>query len=499
MFLSDNISPDTFNLNIHISGELNVFEVRLHRAHYPHWTVTYTTTIPASAAVPVIATRPAVFDTVIVDHHGKLKLVTSGIRSIPLSIPSQPIEGHDEVTHKLASSLHMMIDEPGPARSNIDHQIVGLSDASGSSFSVLFDNGAAIRVNVDFALPEGSARRCLEALSYVVSPAAFFILKRELLAQLQLLSTAKREAESAWRAFSRTTARLLGLESRRPATTFDNLSHSALQCGDPITRRLAKAAGVGPVLETDEVNLLFGETIEHKEVGGIILALHLVAQDCRLMLSRQSEVVDVANLLVELASAAGLRAWADYWLRLIPSAVSSLATTGWQFCSITDFADTGAVKSCDMSYLAKYEMPPDIVDYLQTRLTRRLKPFPSPSQIIPRLVSELGSPDPCKQTELVCQVYGALGPSYSQVTDGTDVLVRAASMANTLIKLGLTHDWVHDLPSGVAMPIYEMLRVCQGSPEKFWSPEICQYIGREDLAAQRSAQPVLKIPPSEVS
>jgi anaphase-promoting complex subunit 1 len=60
-----------------------------------------------------------------------------------------------------------------------------------------------------------------------------------------------------------------------------------------------------------------------------------------------------------------------------------------------------------------------------------------------------------------------------------------------MVDRGLDAEWVAGLPCGIAMPILEILRVCQASPGKDWSPKMYVFAGRNDLAVQTSGEAVL--------
>ncbi len=138
----------------------------------------------------------------------------------------------------------------------------------------------------------------------------------------------------------------------------------------------------------------------------------------------------------------------------------------------------------DTSCLDGYETPPDILFYLSRRLVTRTKPFAGfPSQI-----SELGRPQPLLRITQVCQVYDHLGISEIEHDPKrrSDLLIARASRAvNHMVQTGLGTAWLTSLPYAVAVPILEMIRVCQNTPEKTWSIDVFHFIGRSDLAMQR--------------
>ena len=128
--------------------------------------------------------------------------------------------------------------------------------------------------------------------------------------------------------------------------------------------------------------------------------------------------------------------------------------------------------------------PPDILLYLARRLVVPINPFPT----LASDMSELGRPQALLRLLQVCAVYDRLsiaGDS-DRTTMPAELLVsRASSTISYMVEQHLGHDWLSDLPYAIAIPILEMLRVCQSNPDRSWSREILCFIGRTDLAIQR--------------
>ncbi|RXK41172.1 hypothetical protein M231_01577 [Tremella mesenterica] len=458
-FISDDISPSSSNLNILFSSQLHIFEIRLHTTPYPHYGVTLSRSLSSTSAIPIISTRPNIHDTIYLTPQGSLNLIGSCGRLISLSLPPDSQQGSDEAVRQLASSFSMMTDLHAPH--SIERKVIKLVDPVKSSFTAIFDDEERIRFSAHYVFPNGLVGRCMTALSDLLTEEAFFIFHQEFMRTdytdpAELIST-------EWTKFTIILRHCLKIPIYRPEGTFGKLCEQARKSSDPTIRRLAKAART-------RVNMIPGRkevlSIE-KEMGGVIMALHLVGQDSRLSSMRERELVDIAEVIVCLSSAAGRKDWTDYWLRLIPSAIKSVVSP--------------VDHPCNTSLLDKFSEPPDILTHLLHRLTHPVKPFPSPTSLASPSATEASSSSSCcHQTSLVCQVYDALA-----VSPGTDVLTRASRMVTLMVRLGLGHEWIHDLPAGVAMPVYEMMRVCQTYPDNQWGPEVCLFVGRNDLGVQR--------------
>ena len=152
-----------------------------------------------------------------------------------------------------------------------------------------------------------------------------------------------------------------------------------------------------------------------------------------------------------------------------------------------DIAGLIAVDYAVIDALGSYEQPPDIFLYLSRRLSTPLKPFPTPSNLNPH-ISSMGITHSCPAMSMITSVYDHLGVSLEHASDPKERLFslqsRAGEMIRFMVSTGLDHRYINDLPVGIAMPILEMMRVAQTVPNKTWSVEMFNLIGRTDLAAQ---------------
>lgn len=282
-----------------------------------------------------MATRHNVLDTLVVSPEGSLEVVTSSGRTIPVGIPRKSGEGRDDVARTLASSLSMTFDEDySMGRRLADRNIMKLSDPVGSKCTAVFEDGESMRVSTDFTIRHELSRRCFEALSYALSAAGFFIFERELLAQVNGLSGAEKANDDAlWEVFLQLLLSMFGIPfPKKEHSPFETLSGEAERAEDPITRRLAKAVQDRHPLRqkaaSTESGLIWAESLSAPDAASILLALHLVAQDCRLSLTRQLDLSKLAPLLMQIASRIGTADWRDYWVRLMPTAYTPSSEEG---------------------------------------------------------------------------------------------------------------------------------------------------------------------------
>jgi anaphase-promoting complex subunit 1 len=322
VFLSDDTTPSSVHINVQLPTQLYTFLASRSQGSAP-FTISPFQSLHATASLPILATRHRVHDTLVLNHAGSLELVTSGGRSLGINLPKIPVtgDGRDEVAHRL-TGLRMVLEEDDRMGA-AERRIMGLSDAVGSRYTVIFEDGEKLRISADFRIQHLLVRQCFEALSYVLTPEAFFSFKRELISHLEGLSSLERGDDVApWTVFRRVLFAMIGIPLPvSQSDAYEHLLDASQQSADPVTRRLAVRAQAKRRQASPQPTprQALGAMIDPTEIPGILLTLHLVAQDCRLSSSRQKDLPALATVLVELSGRLGRADWRDYWLRLVPS------------------------------------------------------------------------------------------------------------------------------------------------------------------------------------
>lgn len=470
VFLSENQSPDSVFLNLVLTFEhhaTTLFTFHIEAASSPSKFVFHELrATKCLGAAPIIATRTSVLETIVATPDGLYLLSASG-RKTPIEVNRvSTVDGRDEVARQLAFSLSMTLDGNGNSSRG---GIVDIVDANGSRVTVVYSDGERVRVSLDFTLPQGLVRRSMEALSYALSPLEYEELTEACIAKLQSIPHWKRlEPGELWRVFAEVLCVKCGLPSSPvPDMREDMLSSWATQ-SDPVLRRLAlrvrssrAQAGMQPPVNPAP------------STPRILLAMHLIAQDCRLACTTEADLSLLAPMILRLASAIGRADWVDYWRRLMPSSLARATLA----------PPSGEV---DSSLLDAHEEPPDILDYLARTLVCPTRRFPSPKDVSMR-PSPLGMPMPCLQTELLAGIYSRMTPTGAERTvppgQSSNATGRALAVVTYIVERGLGQPWIANLPFGVGTPILEMIRLCQTNPPKDVPEAVYVFIGRPDLAA----------------
>jgi anaphase-promoting complex subunit 1 len=472
VFLSENISATSVQINIHNASTLHRFQA----TKRGDWRIQPLTAFACDAAVPVLAARHRIFDTLILHRH-RLLLLTSNDKTLPLSLPDSLLDHKDELPRHLASTLSMGLDADSPMGDAHARRVRSIVHSFDSTASIQFDGGETARISVDYRIRDNLVHQCLEAIAWSLSPDAVFAIKRELLLSRRADSQ-MHDQEDAWDAF------VYALKSALGVGVVDRQSVAAA-VDDPILRKLAtrvKDKRKDPQASNTPRQTARSPEFDRASLAKILYSLHIVAQDYRLAQSLSRDLEKVASLVIDLCHAAGQLDWLDYWSRLMPGYNADPAPATCEQWRPT--SRLIPVSDWDMSPLVDAAQPPDIIAYLSRRLLTPLEPFPVPADSV-----DDAQPQPaCHAIQTIIAIYDRLAIAADQPNDprgrAESIIRRGGAVIAYMIAHNLDHAYINDLPVGVAMPILEVMRACQAGPDKGWTPEMYDFVGRSDLAAQ---------------
>ncbi|KIR73652.1 anaphase-promoting complex subunit 1 [Cryptococcus deuterogattii CA1014] len=415
---------------------------------------------------PIFASSPRqnIYDTLILplSDGSDPQLVTIGRKQYSISFPT-------ELSKCSRSS-------PKPIK---------IVDPVGPRFTAVFASGDSMRFSAAMYIRHELTQRCIEALSGILNESIFAEFKVELLSELQALPGCQRDdPDAVWRVFEETLSSMSGLQvEKRSFSTMSRIVQDSTLSSDAITRRLAarinsKQVPLSPPSEYEQVSF---KTSVDQSLPGILLVLHLIAQDFRLSLSHKKDLSRVVKLVTKFALQIGKRDWVDYWERIMPVEI------------------TGHVQvregTFDTYILDQFDTPPDIMLSLSRHLACSSKGFSLLGRIIKPLGRDTNSAhtlkeysdemdllEPCPRIRVITSIYKELGPSINTQSQGLSLSQRAKNALKVINSEVPSAEWFRDLPHGVSLPILEILRACQYAPEDDWTREMYMLIGRPDMA-----------------
>ncbi|TYJ53105.1 hypothetical protein B9479_006286 [Cryptococcus floricola] len=464
-FISEDKGPNQVTVNIHVlpltprpstSPQLFSFHITLPPLSN-RVKIDVATPLKCLSAVPVLATRIPTFsraaregvhDVLFLTLEGRTQLMTSGRKILPFHVPVE-----DGTT------------------------ISSLTDASGPHFTAVYEDGSAKQYSAAMRIRHELTEQCFLALSGSLSAEEFYQYKIEFLSSLQQLKPWEtNDEERVWGVFVRVLEGILGVDHDQVEQHgFGGVMQAGLGSADPISRRLASLLEIstGPLSKPSSTHAP-RHTLPPQRAVSLLLAIHLVGQDQRLALSKQRDLERVAGLIIRLAIHVGRKDWVDYWERLVPMRVHNVTF--------------GTGQGLDYQLLDQFSHPPDIIVSLYQQLRLPVKEFIRPETLYLYRhgagsdlshTDELGPLDTCPRITLVTRIYKELGPSTP--ASARPLQERAYQTVRTIAETITNPDWISDLPHGVSLPILEVLRACQVSPEKDWTAGMYKLVGRSDL------------------
>jgi hypothetical protein len=306
IFLSDILSPESAHVNVHIKDDeprLHVFLLHKAKISPVRYTLTEIASHSASFASAVICTRPTVQDVIISDPtYSQLFVITSHGQTSPITTPSG------------TNTLH----------SSTDARLV---DAVDSRITVQLTNGSVIRMDVDMNVRHTLTQQCLSALAAVLDREDFLRVKTATLTYYR-----KKSQHWTFQDFGRVVLSILGV-LKAPKATLAEVHADPWQAllNDISDHRETHLENVlsedkpPPAATSLSNDAICAQSLSSTTAPHILQALHVVAEDKRLVANQERNVLSLANLIISLASHYQLHAWVDYWLRSAPSSQRCLS------------------------------------------------------------------------------------------------------------------------------------------------------------------------------
>ncbi|KIY65028.1 hypothetical protein CYLTODRAFT_380020 [Cylindrobasidium torrendii FP15055 ss-10] len=419
--------------------------------------------IPAISIGRCWATRSGVADLITIDTNNEVVISTIGGHLIKLDIPWK----HD-------SSAMDVDDRPTPRFTKV--KVIEKEEI------LLTGPNVRLRARISLRPRTRLGSQCMQIISLCLTTEIFVRLQQIFLtnwSQKGFVSSGDVE----FHAFAAAICTLCGIApapAPRPKTPWESLAYSdtakrfegdiALRAsGLQLPTRSGDSEGL-PSLRSD------GRTLPL--LAPILYALHLLAEDMRFAVDRYQDLRKLVGLICPFA--AWVRPeWADYWRRLIPSAVDSNIWPMRPPAQKPTFDDRIPV------------WPPDVSAILYGRISNPEWQVPSFSiaDLSARFAVKpsfaYGGEEPLEEIRHLTEVYRVLSdPRMATTSKRAEYAVRLI-----MARSGKVATMLEYLPLGIAAPLREAIRSCQLHPPLLWSFRLYKAIGRNDVAASSMEHP----------
>ncbi|OCH86063.1 hypothetical protein OBBRIDRAFT_890739 [Obba rivulosa] len=436
--------------------------------------VTSVATQSATSIAPVRATRFTVRDLLVRRPDGTLHILTHGLRELAVilartrapvteGIAPMEIDDHREEAHTF---LH-----PG--------EIVALKDAVGSSVTAMLSDGTQARATIGLIPHDDLTLQCLLMLTMVLPAEESFALHSRFLAKWSLADWATADGVE-FQCFSSALYEVFqlpqepqALDAKAPAWMALHKTAAASRFREDTVLRKLQLPPPPPVPVASTSSLkLAGKP--HHLLAPILNALHHVAEDMRLAMSRYHTLLRLVPVICRIALVIRPE-WADYWKRLCPDALDV-----WPSPS-----------AATIEYLEHRlpVWPPDMSAILYGRINNPEWALPPPSSASFATQFKLVGAYAFGRVEPLARLV-KLTAVYMQLADHTvtETRKRAENALTTMTRSNIGPDYLRTLPLGIAAPLREAARTCQLSPAGDWPVSAYQMIGRHDLAEGLSSE-----------
>lgn len=269
--------------------------------------------MPAISIAPIRATRPIVYDALIVKPGGEVCLLTHGFRQIHLQL-----EGKDRHLDLITVD-------------NQQRKIVGVEHPTLSSITFVYSDMSKARTSIDLVPTDAATAQALQVLAQTLPAQNSFELHQAFLHiwSSRRLATSKGVEFDCFEAALALVFHLEGTIQQAPKS--DTSKWQALSFSSSYSRFCSDPALIKLKMPSDKGVPTFVRQSRppHNMLAPILYALHSMGEDMRIFPHRHESLLRLASLICRIALIIRPE-WADYWKRLCPDAMH-----GWPSSSAT--------------------------------------------------------------------------------------------------------------------------------------------------------------------
>ncbi len=301
------------NINVHIAtGRPTLYIFRYNSKTTESPSITELQSYPVTSATAARSTESNMLDVVATAAGSPhLHVIPTYGNIFSVALPEIAQDGRDEIIYSISTALSMSAPSVRSETREGKRSRHGpvLLDAVGSRLSVLLSSGRTIRVCMDVTPKDRLVKQSLHyarviagadvcdvlrqmVFDYQPAQAEFSALAADLIARLGSAGHVSTSVPSAWNKLRGLSQRRSGTVSySRRSTVVASARAEALSAKAPVSRTIA---------------------------NGLLVTIHIVAEDCRMDSSRRDELFAAARLTAQLAALLDAPAYLDHWLRISP-------------------------------------------------------------------------------------------------------------------------------------------------------------------------------------
>lgn len=285
--------------------------------------------VPAISIAGVQATRCAegIKDLLVLRGDGSLFLVTPG-GSIEMVI-DYALFGSSSAKDALCAG-HVVPRRNG-VRNPQDSTLLlpsKLANAVGPLVSVIFSDGAALRVTTDLSPRSLLVRSAFVVMSRLCSSALMFDIRRRYLDLFW-----ERGGCDTHEEFQCLSNALLSALEFHPVEGYGSSDGWLQMARHSIHRRLINDQALRSLWLPQESQAMSPMVRQHPEIPQVLHSLHLLGEELKVDGLRRHELSTLAPLLIQLAYSVGTD-WVEYWLRTCPDVVGDWRLSDYSACHI---------------------------------------------------------------------------------------------------------------------------------------------------------------------
>lgn len=196
-----------------------------------------------------------------------------------------------------------------PSRIPGGAQITRLESDGSSAITIVLDDGSRLCSSAPLA-PTGLALRCLHAISLSLPLHEFILFQRSVYGRKET-SIGSSYFEALAHVILAAVEETIVQEEIAPASAWETY----------LATRAVKDASLATLRSVPLVSSKAGRPVPVRDssicaqLQAVLLGLHLLAEDCKLVVSTQGDYMTLVPVLVALATGLGAREWVDHYVR----------------------------------------------------------------------------------------------------------------------------------------------------------------------------------------